>query len=70
MKTYQQLNAKETNHCWSRIWQPREYNKKPETINNVGKKLEGLEEGPKAKMHIDSPRTTQRKHTKMENARP
>ena len=38
--------------------QPREDNKKVEWISNMGKELERLEEGPKAKIHIDSVRTT------------
>ena len=50
-KTYQQLNA-------SNIWQLRKRNKKTEWISNIEKDLEGLEEGPKAKVYIDSLRTT------------
>ena len=46
---------------WSKKWQPREHNKKAEWISNLGKELDGLKEGLKAKAHIDLPRTTQKK---------
>ena len=41
---------------------------KAEWISRMGKELEGLVERPKAKIHIDSLRTTL-KNTKLENAR-
>ena len=51
MKTYQEQDARETEQFWSKIWQPREHNKKAEWISNKAK-LIGLEEGPKAEIHI------------------
>ena len=38
-KTYQQLDDKETIQFWSKIWQRREHNRKPEWISNIGKEL-------------------------------
>ena len=54
--SYQQLKVKQ---FWSKIWQPKEYNKKFEWISNMAKELEGLEEGPKVKLNI---RTTLEKY--------
>ena len=58
-KTYQQPDAKETKRYWTKIWQPK---KKPyenaEWINNITRELEGLEEDPKTKIHIDLLKTT------------
>ena len=53
---------------WSKICQPKEHNKKKKAkwISNIGKELEGLEKGPKAKILIDSLRTTL-KDTKLEH---
>ena len=45
------------------------HNEKAEWINNMTKELEGLEEGPKAEIHIDLLKTTL-KNIKLENARP
>ena len=36
-----------------KIWQPIEHNGQAEWINNMNKELEGLEESPKAELHID-----------------
>ena len=52
-KTYQQLDARETEIFWTKIWRPREHNKRVELISSMEKELEGLEEGPKAEIHID-----------------
>ena len=60
-KTYQQLDTREAKQFWGKIWQPREYNEKAERINNMGKELQGLEEGSKTKIHIDSLRTILKK---------
>ena len=60
-KKYQQPDAREAKQFWRKKWQPREYTKKAEWASNMGKELERLEEGPKAKMQIDSPRTTIKK---------
>ena len=46
---------------WSKIWEGRVFNRKVEWIINMGKELEGLEEGPKAKIHLDSLRGTLKK---------
>ena len=62
MKTYQQLDAREAEQFWGKIWQPREHNEKAEWISNLGKKLKGLDERPKAKIHIDSTRTKVKKY--------
>ena len=47
----------------------QENNKKAEWISNMAKELEGPEEGPKAEIHIDILRMTQ-KTIKLENAKP
>ena len=52
-KTYQQPDARETERFWTKIWQPKKYNEKVEWINHITRELEGLEEGPKAEIHID-----------------
>ena len=57
MKTYQQPDAKETERFWTKIWQPK-HDERVEWINNVTIELEGLEEGPKAKIHIALLKTT------------
>ena len=61
MNTYQQPDDKETKQFLTKIWRRR----KAEGISNMRKELEGIEESPKAKMHLDS-RT--QKITKLENA--
>ena len=50
-KTYQKLDVRKAKQFWIKIWLPREHKKR--MISNMGKEI-GLEEGPKAKMHIDS----------------
>ena len=67
-KTYQQPDDKETKQFWGKIWQPREHNRKAKWINNLGKELERLKEGPKAKIFIDSLWVTLKKNTKLENS--
>ena len=57
-KIYHQPNAREPEQFWDKTWQPREHKKKAEWISNKREELEGLEEGPKAKIHIDSLGTT------------
>ena len=57
-KTYQQLDAKETERFWTKIWQPKNHNDNAEWINNITRELEGLEEGPKTEIHIDLLKTT------------
>ena len=42
---------------------------KAEWISNMAKELEGLDEGPKVKIHIDLLKTTL-KNIKLDNARP
>ena len=49
-KTYQQPDAKETE--WFGLGNQK-HNEKAESINNMARELEGLEEGPKAEIHID-----------------
>ena len=61
-KTYQQPDSREAEQFWSKIWKPREHNKKSEWIGNMAKDLEGLEEGPKAEIHIDLLRTTLKRY--------
>ena len=60
MKTYQQPDAKETEGFWTEIWQltPTKKKKKAEWISIMTRELEGLEEGPKAEIHIDLLKTT------------
>ena len=52
MKTYQQPDAKEIERFWTKIWQ-KKHNERTEWVNNITRELEGLEEGPKAEIHID-----------------
>ena len=47
----------------------KKHNEKAEWINDMTRELEGLEEGPRAKIHIDLLKTTLKK-VKLENARP
>ena len=68
-KKYQQPGARETEQFWNKIWHSKKHSEKPEWINNRTKELDGLEEGPKAKIHIDSLKTTLEK-IKLENAWP
>ena len=60
-KTYQQLNAKETERFWTKIWQPKQHNEKAEWISHITKELEQLKEGPKAEIHTDLLKTTLKK---------
>ena len=39
MNTNQQPDDNETKPFWSKIWQPREHNRKSDLINNMGKSL-------------------------------
>ena len=59
MKTYQQLDAKETEQFWTEMWQSKTHNEKAEWINNMTRELR-LEEGSKAEIHIDLLKTTQK----------
>ena len=52
-KTYQPPDVKETEQFWTKIWQLKKHNEKAEWINNMTRDLEGLEEGPKAEIHIE-----------------
>ena len=65
-KAYKQPDAREIEQFWTKIWQPREHNKKAEWISNIKKELEGLEEDPKAEIHIDLLKT-RLKNIKLEN---
>ena len=53
-KTNQQPVAREAKLFWSKIWERRDHNRTAEWINNMEKYLQGREEGPKAKIHVDS----------------
>ena len=59
---YLQSNERETEQFWSKLWQPREDNKKAEWISNMAKEFKGLEEGLKAEIHIDLLKTTLKKY--------
>ena len=61
-KTYQQLDSKETKQFWTKIWQPKKHKEKAEWINNMTKELEGIEESPKAEIHIDLLKKTLKKY--------
>ena len=61
-KTYEQLDAKETQRFWTKIWQPKKHNKKAEWINNITRELEGLEEGLKAEILADLFKMTLKKY--------
>ena len=54
MKTYLQEDSREVKLFWSQIWERGHYSWKAEWINKMGKELQQLEEGPKAKINIDS----------------
>ena len=60
-KTYQQRDPKETEHFWTKIWQPKKHNEKAEWINNMTTELEGLKEGPKGEIHIELLKKTLKK---------
>ena len=62
MKTYQKSDTRETEQFSTKIWLSREHNKKAEWIRNITKEFEGLEEGPKAELHIDLLKTTLKKY--------
>ena len=51
-RTYRQPDAKEANQCWSKIWERKVHNRKAEWMNNMKKKIKGLEEGPQAMIHL------------------
>ena len=57
-KTYQQLDVKETERFWTKIWQPKKHNNNAKWINNITRELEGLEEGPKMEINTDLLKTT------------
>ena len=61
-KTYQQPDAKETEQFWTKIWQPKTHNEKAEWINDMTRELEGLEEGPKAEIHIELLKNTLKRY--------
>ena len=55
-KTYQQLDARETEWFWTKIWQPRKHNKKTQWIwqkNPMDMTKELEEQGPKVEIHIN-----------------
>ena len=60
-KTYQQPDAKETEQFWTKIWQLKKHKEKAEWINDMTGELEGLEEGPKAEIHIERLKKTLKK---------
>ena len=51
----------ETEQFWTKIWQPKEHNEKAEWISNMTRELKGLEEGPKAEIHIELLKKTLKK---------
>ena len=60
-ETYQQPDVKETEQFWMKIWQPKKHNEKAKWINDMTRELEGLEEGPKAEIHIELLKKTLKK---------
>ena len=44
-----------------KIWKPKKHNEKAEWINDMTRELEGLEEGPKAEIHIELLKKTLKK---------
>ena len=52
-KTYQQLDAKETERFWAKIWEPKKHNENAEWINNITIDFDGLKEGPMVEVHVD-----------------
>ena len=52
-KTCQQPDSKKNERFWKKIWQLKKHNENAEWINNITRELEGLEESPKMKIHID-----------------
>ena len=54
---------KKPNNFGKKIWQPKKDNRKAERINNMTKELEGIEEGPKAEIHIDLLKMTLKNQT-------
>ena len=53
---------RETKRFCTKIWQPKKHNQKAEWINDMTKKLGGLEKGPKAEIHIELPKKTQKRY--------
>ena len=53
-------DAKETERFYTKMWQPKKknHNERTEWINNMTRELKGLEEGPKAEIHIYLLKTT------------
>ena len=61
-KTYQQPDTKETERFWTKIWQPKKHDEKVECINNMTRKVEGLEEAPKVEILIKLLKNTQQRY--------
>ena len=57
-RTNQQPNIKEVKEFWSKIWERKEYNTNPESINNMKKELEKIEIVPEVNIHQASCRAT------------
>ena len=70
-KIFQQLDAKETERIWTKIWQlhTKKHNEKTKWINNMTKELEVVKESSKEEIYIDLLKTSL-KDIKLENARP
>ena len=47
-----------------KIWERKEHNRKTEWISKIGKELEGIEEGPKARIHLDLLRAILKKRSR------
>ena len=54
---------RETKRFGTKIWQPKN-NEKAKWINNITRELEGLKENPKAEIHIDLLKMTQKLQTR------
>ena len=59
-KPYQKPDARETERFLTKIWQPRQPNKKAEWISNMTKELEELKEDSKVELHVNLLKTTQK----------
>ena len=57
-KTYQQLDARETEHFGLKYGNQEDITQKAEWMSNIVKELKGCEEDPKAEIHIDLFNTT------------
>ena len=65
-KTYQQPDATETEQFWTKIWQPREHDKKSQMDKQYDKRIRSRRRSESGNTH----QSNTKKNIKLENARP